>query len=56
MKTINVDVIKYKNTIIITIVFIVVLYIAYKLSKSYRVCKLLSDNSLIDWWCLVRSK
>jgi len=56
MKKINVDVIKYKNTIIITIVFIVVLYIAYKLSKSYRVSKVLSDISLMDGYVLVSSK
>ena len=56
MKTINVDVIKYKNTIIITIIFIVVLYIAYKLSKSYRVSKVLSDISLMDGYVLVSSK
>jgi hypothetical protein len=56
MKTINVDVIKYKNTIIITIIFIVVLYFAYKLSKSYRVSKVLSDISLMDGYVLVSSK
>ena len=56
MKKINVDVIKYKNTIIITIVFIVVLYIAYKLSKSYRVSKVLNDISLMDGYVLVSSK
>jgi len=56
MKTINVDVIKYKNTIIITIIFIVVLYFAYKLSKSYRVSKVLSNISLMDGYVLVNSK
>jgi len=56
MKTINVDVIKYKNTIIITVIFIGVLYIAYKLSKSYRVSKVLSDISLMDGYVLVSSK
>jgi hypothetical protein len=56
MKTIDVDVIKYKNTIIITLFVIVILYISYKLSKSYRVSKLLYDMSVMDGYVLVNSQ
>jgi hypothetical protein len=56
MSTINVDVIKYKNTIIITILVILILYIGYKLSKSHRVSKILDDMSVMDGYVLVNSQ
>jgi hypothetical protein len=56
MSTINVDVIKYKNSIIITILVILILYIGYKLSKSYRVSKILDDMSVMDGYVLVNSQ
>ena len=56
MSTINVDVIKYKNTIIITILVILILYIGYKLSKSHRVSKIIDDMSVMDGYVLVNSQ
>ena len=53
---INPDVIKYKNTIAITVIVLVALYVAYIVSKSYRVSQTLYNMESVDSFVLVSSK
>ena len=53
---INPGLIKYKNTIAITVIVLIALYVAYIVSKSYRVSQILYNMESVDSFVLVRSK
>ena len=43
----------YKNTIIISIILIIAIYISYTISKSYKISKILSDMSITDGYTII---
>jgi len=52
----NSDILVYKNTILISILLFIVIYVSYILSKSYRVSKVIHDMNMINSYMLIESK
>ena len=50
------NIIKYKNTIIVSIILVIAIYVSYIISKSYKISKLLSDMSILDGYVIVNSQ
>ena len=50
------EVLKYRNLIILSIILFVSIYIAYTISKSYKISKILYDMKPIDDYVIVTSK
>ena len=50
------EILKYRNLIILSIILFVSIYIAYTISKSYKISKILYDMKPIDDYVIVTSK
>jgi len=50
------EVLKYRNLIILSIILFISIYIAYTISKSYKISKILYDMKPIDDYVIVTSK
>jgi hypothetical protein len=50
------NIIKFKNTIIVSIILVIAIYVSYIISKSYKISKILSDMSILDGYTLINSQ